>query len=142
MMSNDHLMGYSLRPMRQGDIAQVTQIDREAFPENVATPSFKRELNDNKVAHYLVAWATETTYEEWAEQNGMPASRREETSQKRGRFSTAVRRLLQMDRPRPAETEELLVGYLGMWVMVDEGHIVSVVTSGEGHRRAARPGRP
>lgn len=126
MMSNDNLMEYSLRPMRQEDIAQVVQIDRDAFPENVAAPSFKRELNDNKVAHYLVAWATETTYTEWAGQNGMPVPRREETPKKRGRVSTAVRRMLQMDRPRPAETEELLIGYLGMWVVVDEIHIVSV----------------
>lgn len=126
MMSNGHPMSYALRPMREEDIPQVAQIDRDAFPENVVTPAFRRELHNNKLAHYLVAWETETTYAEWAPGAGLPPPSQNGTSEKRGRFSTAMRRLLKGDQPQLPETEELLVGYLGMWAVIDEGHVISI----------------
>ena len=51
-------MDYALRLMREEDIPQVAEIDREAFPENWPPPSFKHELRNNKLAHYLVAHAS------------------------------------------------------------------------------------
>ena len=40
--------------MRKGDIAQVAEIDREAFPTEWPPPNYLREL-DNPLAHYVIA---------------------------------------------------------------------------------------
>ncbi len=51
--------GY-VRPMRREDIAQVSEIDREAFPTEWSPPNFGREL-ENRLAHYIVACDPEKT---------------------------------------------------------------------------------
>jgi len=47
-------MSYFVRPMRWGDIAQVIEIDLEAFPTMLPPTNYKRELK-TKLAHYIVA---------------------------------------------------------------------------------------
>ncbi len=51
------MIGY-VRRMQREDIAQVTEIDREAFPPEWPPPNFKRELQ-NRLAHYIVACNTD-----------------------------------------------------------------------------------
>ena len=46
--------------MRPEDLAQVTQIDREAFPTLWPPANYHRELN-NRLAHYIVACDSERT---------------------------------------------------------------------------------
>ena len=48
-------MPYYVRPMCKEDIAQVTEIDQEAFPTTWAPPNYQRELR-NRLAHYIVAY--------------------------------------------------------------------------------------
>lgn len=43
-----------LRPMNREDIPQVTEIDREAFPNQWPPANYERELK-NGLAHYIVA---------------------------------------------------------------------------------------
>ncbi|MFQ5874628.1 MAG: hypothetical protein ACE5JL_12625, partial [Dehalococcoidia bacterium] len=47
-------VAFTVRPMRPGDISQVLEVEREAFPTLWPPSSFKRELN-NKLARYIVA---------------------------------------------------------------------------------------
>ncbi|MFC2060260.1 hypothetical protein ACFLTZ_04095 [Chloroflexota bacterium] len=42
------------RLMQREDIAQVIEIDREAFPTQWPPPNYQRELQ-NQLAHYIVA---------------------------------------------------------------------------------------
>jgi hypothetical protein len=51
----EEVMDYIVRPMHDGDIPQVQEIDREAFPTQWPPPSFKKDLN-NGVIRYLVAY--------------------------------------------------------------------------------------
>ncbi|MCK4273446.1 MAG: hypothetical protein KAW90_01040, partial [Dehalococcoidales bacterium] len=46
-------MAYLIRPMTQEDLAQVNNIDREAFPTQWPPPNYRQELQ-NKLAHYVV----------------------------------------------------------------------------------------
>lgn len=48
---------YGIRPMVTGDLPQVAEIEREAFPEQRPATSFERELA-NKLARYLVLYET------------------------------------------------------------------------------------
>ena len=47
-------MSYGVRPMCQEDIAQVTEIDHEAFPTIWPPANYERELK-TPLAHYIVA---------------------------------------------------------------------------------------
>ena len=44
-----------VRWMHLDDIAQVIEIERESFPTMWPPTAFKRELEQNRLAHYLVA---------------------------------------------------------------------------------------
>ena len=48
-------LSYCVRPMRWEDIAQVTEIDLEAFPTMLPPTNYKRELK-NRLANYIVAY--------------------------------------------------------------------------------------
>jgi ribosomal-protein-alanine N-acetyltransferase len=44
----------ALRSMRLEDIPQVLEIERESFPTMWPPTAYKRELEENRLAHYLV----------------------------------------------------------------------------------------
>ncbi len=56
-------MPYYVRLMRTEDVAQVTEIDREAFPSQWPSPNYQRELQ-NGLAHYIVVYDEEKTVEQ------------------------------------------------------------------------------
>lgn len=117
---------YLLRPMLPGDIPQVMEIERQSFPTIWPQTAYRRELR-NRLARYLVA--TEPPRDEAPE----PAQSPEPPEPPRRGFWTGVRRLLGAE-PEPAPTSELIVGSLGLWLMVGQGHIVTIAVR-ESHRR-------
>ena len=111
-------MPYALRPMQERDLAQATEIERDAFPTLFPPTSFRRELK-NRLARYLVAWSYEAP-PELAVQPQSP------TSSVSRRFLHRAASLL---RGRPSAWQpgqQYIVGFLGTWYMPDEAHIVSV----------------
>ncbi len=56
-------MSYRVLMMCQQDIAQVTEIDREAFPTMMPPANFLRELRSS-LAYYIVAYDDEKTIDE------------------------------------------------------------------------------
>ena len=134
-MVKSEVMAFSLRSMAEEDIPQVKTIDRDAFPTVWPSPAFRRELRKNNLAHYLVAWDTEATHEEWTERTGIAAAADERGSVTAGsRVAGAVRRLLrQSEEEAPEPTEELIVGYMGLWTVLDESHVISIGVRGS-HR--------
>ena len=46
---------YLLRPMTLDDIPQVSEIERESFPTMWPQTAYKRELQQNAMARYLVS---------------------------------------------------------------------------------------
>ena len=126
-MADRDVMPYALRIMTEEDIPQVKVIDRDAFPTTWPAPAFRRELKNNKLARYLVAWDPGSTHREWSARTGIAAASEEEANQEPGRLATAVRRFLgRSSDGLPQPTAELLVGYLGLWTVLEEGHVISV----------------
>ena len=110
-----------VRLMCRGDIAQVTEIDREAFPTLWPPANYRKELN-NPLAHYIVACDEER---EAKEADAQPLA---ET--RRSGLVSRVRQLFNYDRLLDNEstpsTREYIVGFAGFWVMADEAHMTSI----------------
>jgi len=118
-----------VRLMRREDIAQVAEIDREAFPSQWPPPNFEHELR-NRLAHYIVAYDEEKL----VESPGVKAS----SGNSLTRLASRLRRLFGHDRslsdkPSPA-MRNYITGFVGFWVMGDEAHITSIAVR-EAYRR-------
>ena len=118
-----------VRRMHGEDIAQVAEIDREAFPTEWPPPNFKRELQ-NRLAHYIVACDAEKTVDT-AEVEAPP---------KKGfaRLIPQLRRLFGGKRYSNndclATSQPYITGFTGFWVMAEEAHITSIASK-KAHRQ-------
>ena len=115
---------YYIRAMELRDIPQVSQIERKAFPPPWPASNFKRELTANSLTHYLVAYEempepTEPAAEVQAVNNSSPPKSRLEAL----RFG--LRRLFG-GRGRPAVPSQFILGFAGLWFMVDEAHLANI----------------
>lgn len=94
--------------MTDADIAQVADVERESFPSMWPQTAYKRELA-NKLARYLVL----------TEQREAPIE-----PPATGGLWGALRRLVATEAA--AGSHEYLIGFIGLWLMVGEAHIVTV----------------
>jgi len=108
------LLRTRLRPMSADDIAQVADIERESFPSMWPQTAYRRELA-NKIARYVV----------------ITELRDEPAPEQPSRLWGAIRRIVGTETPA---TREYLLGFIGVWLMVGEAHIVTVAVR-ESHRR-------
>ncbi|MFC2016957.1 ribosomal protein S18-alanine N-acetyltransferase [Chloroflexota bacterium] len=121
-------MPYYARFMCKEDIAQVTEIDREAFPTQWPPANYQHELQ-NRLAHYIVACDEEITVEEpevkASPEKGFP------------RLTSRVRQLFNhrfFSNELPPSGREYVAGFAGLWIMADEAHIANIAVR-ELHRR-------
>ena len=111
------LLRTQLRPMTADDIAQVADIERESFPSMWPQTAYRRELS-NKLARYLVI--TE-------ERDIAPL----QPYQSAGLWGT-IRRIVGADVA--PDDHDYMLGFIGLWLMVGEAHIVTVAVR-ERYRR-------
>ncbi|MBF6600763.1 MAG: ribosomal protein S18-alanine N-acetyltransferase [Dehalococcoidia bacterium] len=102
--------------MTADDIAQVVEIERESFPSIWPQTAYRRELQ-NKLARYTVI--------------SEPDGPEQDEAQPATVWST-LRRIVG-NPPSPAH--ELLLGFIGVWMMPGEAHIVTVAVR-EDRRRS------
>ena len=117
-LPHTNMMQYALRPMREQDLAQAAEIERDAFPTQFPPTSFRRELK-NHLARYLVAFRTQAPSE-------LVDRHESQSSSASHRFFNRARSIW---RGRPSAWkpgEQYIVGFLGTWYMPDDAHIVSV----------------
>jgi len=108
------LTRYMVRPMTDADIVQVTQIERESFPTSWPQTAYRRELSNN-LARYLVV---------------IDRAHPPPPSEPRKRSLLGILR-----RPDATpQTDEYIVGYVGVWLLVDQAHIVAIAVR-EPYRR-------
>ena len=103
--------------MTFADIPQVVEVERESFPTTWPPTAYRRELG-NKFARYLVLIDS-------AEQLAPVEAPRPRPS---------LFGFLRRTAPEPPPTTERIVGYVGMWLMVDQAHIVAIAVR-ERYRR-------
>ncbi len=122
-------MTYSVRPMGKEDIAQVNEIDREAFHTQWPPPNYQRELQ-NQLAHYLVVCDDSKAIEK-------PAVVRQESR---------IWRLLSLGKNwlagnhgaesgPPVVSRQFIVGFAGIWIMLDEAHLTNIAVRSDYQRR-------
>ncbi|MEK7693493.1 MAG: ribosomal protein S18-alanine N-acetyltransferase [Chloroflexota bacterium] len=110
------LLRTALRPMTADDITQVADVERESFPSMWPQTAYRRELS-NKLARYLVLTELRDTPLEPPATSGLWG---------------ALRRIVGGDAS--PGSHEYLLGFIGLWLMVGEAHIVTVAVR-ERYRR-------
>jgi len=108
---------YALRPMTVADLPQIAVIEAESFPSAWPSSAYKRELQRNNLARYIVAVRREP-----------PAPVQRGTL---ARIAAGMRGIV-VGGPEPVA--EHVAGFIGVWFMVDETHIVTVAVR-ESERR-------
>ena len=114
-----HGLHYTLRPMEYGDVSQVAEIDREAFPGEWAfrsQSSYKQDLHNSSI-HYVVAC--------------VKSDERQTAGESAPRLPW-FRRLFRHERG--LNRAENIIGFTGFWMMLREAHIVAIGVR-EGYRR-------
>jgi len=112
-------VAYFIRPTRDEDIPQVTEIDREAFPnEWLFRPyaSYKQEIH-NSLAHYIVACIERRAGRDLGQEDFG------KTSWARRLFNQAMLARREQNNLR---TKEYIIGFAGLWTMLNEAHIIAI----------------
>ncbi|HEX2173789.1 MAG TPA: ribosomal protein S18-alanine N-acetyltransferase [Dehalococcoidia bacterium] len=122
-------MPYLIEPMRLSDIAEVMDIEREAYTNGWPASAFRREIRENRLARYVVVREVES-FDPPAE----PLPPNADADDWLGERLKLLRRWFTV-RENPEEIRPgRIVGYLGLWLMVDEAHITNVAVR-DSHRR-------
>jgi len=110
--------------MRREDLEQVAVIEREAFATLWPPTSFKREL-ENRLARYLVA--VQDSPHSASLPDHLAAVRRPRTFW--GWLRQLARTILFPGELIEEGPTEILVGFVGLWFMVDEAHITGIAVN-------------
>ncbi len=103
-------MPFVIEPMTQDDVSEVSQVERRCFNNPWPTSAYRRELRDPEHNSYVVA--------RWRDPR-VPQPAQEERP--RGGFP----RLPFIRRAEQAIKGPIL-GFAGMWLMLDEAHITTI----------------
>jgi ribosomal-protein-alanine N-acetyltransferase len=103
---------YALRPMQHDDIPVVQAIERDSFPSAWPQTAYERELRRNRMARYIVL--VDQDAPPYVAQTPAPA----------GWLERLLGRRRQRKPSPPADGE--IVGFVGIWLLVDEAHIVTI----------------
>jgi ribosomal-protein-alanine N-acetyltransferase len=116
-------------PLDPGDLPQVVQIERQAFPTLWPPTSFKRGLKSDRYS-YLVAWIPrdqafpETENTKRYAGSGQP---REDTF-----LDGLLRGVKRLISAEPVEDNgRFSLGFVGLWFSVEEAHITSIAVREE-----------
>ena len=105
----------AVKRMTLDDVPGVMAIERESFPLPWPERAYRYELTENPKAYFIVAHTTQPT-----QPNEAPSV----TPPKR----TVLDRLLNRQLPITNNLITSVVGYAGMWNMVDEMHIATIAS--------------
>ena len=121
---------YNIRPMIESDITKISEIDKEAFPgESMFRPfsSYKAEIHNSSV-HYSVAYTNEPVKLRTGEIKTGKISWFKRLWQHRKTESSEL-------QPTDSFTEEHIIGFVGLWIMLHEAHITAIATRKNYRRR-------
>jgi len=118
---------YVIERMTMSDVPRVIEIERLAYPSTWPPSAYRKELQDNRWAHYIVLRDKHITEEYAAVPHELERPRR----------GWPFPLSLLPSRPAVAvSSPELasIIGFAGLWLMVDEAHITTIAMHPE-HRR-------
>ena len=118
-----------MRPIHRKDVAQITEIDREAFPTQWPPTNYQHELR-NRLAHYIVACDDEKI----VDQPEVKAPSEKDLTGLAARLRQLFGRHRSSSDELPPPVGHYIVGFAGFWVMADEAHIINIAVW-EAYRR-------
>jgi ribosomal-protein-alanine N-acetyltransferase len=121
MATTSSTPSYYVDRMTTADINEVIEIERQSFTLPWPVNAYRRELQDNRTAHYIVVRKTPTP-------GSPPAAPLRETDEPKGLLSFLWRK---PPPPRPREGPPTIFAYAGLWLMVDEAHITTIAVRRE-----------
>lgn len=118
---------FVVEPMRLEHIPAVSAIEKLSFPQPWPQNAYRREITENRMAHYIVARRLGQ-----APRREIPDEPSRAPQPQSGDLIGRIKGLLKPTEPaRSAQLEEELrsiVGYAGIWVMTDEAHITTIAS--------------
>ncbi len=109
---------YLVRQMTMDDVPRVMEIERQSFPAGWPQTLYQRELQQNRQARYLVVERSPD------DERSAPAEP--------PRWLRLARRLA--GGAPPAAGRPMIVGFIGVWFMAGESHVVTIAVD-PNHRR-------
>jgi ribosomal-protein-alanine N-acetyltransferase len=119
---------FVVEPMRLEHISAVSAIEKLSFPQPWPQNAYRREITENRMAHYIVARRLSDPSDQAARESAAPPTSPPQSAALLGRLSRLLR---PPEPPRSAQLEQELrsiVGYAGIWVMTDEAHITTIAS--------------
>jgi ribosomal-protein-alanine acetyltransferase len=117
---------YVIDRMTMSDVPRVIEIERLAYPSTWPPSAYRKELQDNRWAHYIVL-RNKTILAEQAS-----VTQESERLRKNRPFPLS----LLPSRPAavaPSPDLASIIGFSGLWLMVDEAHVTTIAMHPE-HR--------
>lgn len=119
-------MRYSIDRMTMADVPRVTEIERLAYPSPWPTSAYRKELQENRWAHYIVV-----------RDSMLLATLEPETTTPEPARRVFPLSLLPMRPAGGGARPDLasIVGFAGLWLMLDDAHITTIATHPDYRRR-------
>ena len=112
--------------MEEHDLGQTAEVEKDAFPTLFPSTSFRRELR-SKFARYLVVARLDADDPVDSTLPPLPGTPpRARNGPLFDRLLSGARRVWRYRNPSWQQGDELIAGFVGMWYMVDEAHIVGI----------------
>ena len=112
--------------MEERDLRQVSEVEKDAFPTQFPPTSFRRELR-KRIARYLIVARGDV---HGRPSPGLPPLPNSEVESADGlllnRLVRGAREVWRRHAASWRPGEELVAGFVGLWYVVDEAHIVSI----------------
>jgi ribosomal-protein-alanine N-acetyltransferase len=122
---------FVVEAMRVEHIPAVSAIEKLSFPQPWPQNAYRREILENRMAHYVVVrrLGDEIDVNQQPTEAPQAGSEKGQPGALMGRLSRLLRA---PDPPRSPQLEEELrsiVGYAGIWVMTDEAHVTTIASA-------------
>ncbi len=108
--------------MTMSDVPRVVEIERLAYPSTWPPSAYRKELQDNRWAHYIVL-RDKLIAEERAT---VPPQEAEKP--RRSRLFPLSLLPSRSTISTPSPELDSIIGFAGLWLMVDEAHITTIAT--------------
>jgi [ribosomal protein S18]-alanine N-acetyltransferase len=118
---------YLIDRMAMSDVPRVIEIERLAYPSTWPPSAYRKEIQENRWAHYIVLRDKQIAEERMSVSVQEPERHR--------RFFPLT--LLPVRSSSIATTPSLasIIGFAGLWLMVDEAHITTIAMHPDFRRR-------
>jgi [ribosomal protein S18]-alanine N-acetyltransferase len=115
---------FVVEPMRLEHIPAVSAIEKLSFPQPWPQNAYRREITENRMAHYVVARRLGPQQPDATPSAAPPPP----STPLLGRIGRLLRPTEPARSPQLEGELRSIVGYSGIWVMTDEAHITTIAS--------------